>query len=835
MTPERWRQVQDLFHAAADLPAESRASFLDSAVNGDADLRAAVERMLAADAGTSDLLDAFPAALADDDSDVDTFHPEGTRIGVYRIVRMLGRGGMGAVYLAERDDVGKQVALKLVRGGLADPEHRQRLLIERRVLARLDHPNIAQLLDAGFADDGTPYFAMELVQGDPIDRFADADTLTIPARLDLFAQVCRAVDYAHQHLVVHRDLKPSNILVDAGGHAKLLDFGIAKVLDEGDAIVGRTTGTGARLLTPEYAAPEQLRGGAVTTATDVYTLGVLLYELLTGTRPYRPATASPADWMHAVIETVPDRPSSRVLRGDDRVEAGAVRATPEAIGSARGTTPRALGTMLRGDLDTIVLKALEKDPQRRYHSVRELADDIERYRKGRPIAARPATWSYRTATFVRRHRVAVVAAGIVIALGLGLTVAVARERAARARASEEAATAEQVTGLLADLIGTGNPRFTFGRFLDSRGLLTWGEKRAESLSGRPLMQAQVLTTIGETYASLGQRALAQPIFERALALRRAAQPGDSLETAQLLWWVAVMKVDTGEFDQAERLFSESRDMRSRLRGPSDPLVAESIASLALPMSERGDLVGAERLQREALAMVPGGFTSPRHIVFNLHIALAHVLVMADRFDEAEREAREGLRLTRDLAGDEHPWTILAEIHVGRALQGLHRLAEAEVMFRDAVEKTARVQGQDHPRLAVNLGWYAGLLREKGDLGNAEALARRALAIQQRALEPQHYSMIYTRVLLAGILMDSGRAAEAEPLLREAVATGERRVPASQPNYAEARSVLGACLAMLGKTAEAEPWLASGYDALRTTLGDGHSMTREARARASSSH
>jgi serine/threonine protein kinase/tetratricopeptide (TPR) repeat protein len=416
VNPERWRRTQEVFLAAAVLPRAERASLLDTECGSDAALRARVERMLAADETSDSLLDHAPG------SSMAPAAPDrvGRRVGPYRIVRELGRGGMGAVFLAERVDVGKRVALKLVRDGLARPDHVERFLLERRVLARLEHPNIAQLFDAGVADDDTPYFAMEYVDGRPLDRYCDEHRLDVDARVGLFEMACAAVAAAHAEGVVHRDLKPSNILVtkpgtlETGGQVKLLDFGIAKVLGEGPTGASRTQ-TDVRPMTPEYAAPEQRARGAVTPATDVYALGLLLYRLLSG----HPAPPPPPP-DGAIGEPDPPRPGSRQPLPSDRVTSPVTGSdpgealTPEAIATARSTTPDALRAALRGDLDRITAKALAPHPADRYSSAVELLEDVRRYRAGLEVRARPARRSRRGLR--ARRRTAGVAVGVLVAL-----------------------------------------------------------------------------------------------------------------------------------------------------------------------------------------------------------------------------------------------------------------------------------------------------------------------------------------------------------------------------------------------------------------------------------
>ncbi|HEV2843761.1 MAG TPA: serine/threonine-protein kinase, partial [Thermoanaerobaculia bacterium] len=407
--PERWRTVDRIFAQALELPPAERAVFLDAACAGDAGLRRDVERLLGADERNDTFMER-PAGellgwrpLAGEDE-------EGGRLGPYRLLRRIGGGGMGTVYLARRDDeqYQQEVAIKVLRAGLEATEAYHRFIAERQILARLQHPNIARLYDGGTTEDGRPFLVMELVDGLPVDQYCDQGQLNVDQRLGLFRRICSAVEHAHQNLLVHRDIKPGNILVTPDGEPKLLDFGIAKQLEPKVATdSGPLTRTGLRIMTPSYASPEQVKGEAVTTASDVYSLGVLLYELLTGRSPY-PSAEVTYEIERAICEQEPERPSVAVFR------AGAV--SPEEIASARKARPQALQRRLRGDLDNIVLMALRKEPGRRYGSVAKLSRDLERHQEDLPVAARADTLRYRARKFVVRNRAGVAAAVAVFLL-----------------------------------------------------------------------------------------------------------------------------------------------------------------------------------------------------------------------------------------------------------------------------------------------------------------------------------------------------------------------------------------------------------------------------------
>ncbi|MGH7507297.1 MAG: serine/threonine-protein kinase, partial [Longimicrobiales bacterium] len=519
LSPERWRRVEPILDRVLDLPPAEREAFLDEACAGDPVLRADAEALLEADRQATGFLEA-PAAsllLAAEALPASAASNVGTVIGQYRIVRELGRGGMGTVFLAERADgqFDQRVALKLIRGGAVSDDIVHRFLHERQILARLDHPNIAHLIDGGLTGDGQPYFAMELIDGSPITTYCDERGLVIEQRLRLFRAAAEAVACAHRNLVVHRDLKPSNVLVTVDGQVKLLDFGIAKMLEEPEDARALTR-SGLYMLTPEYAAPEQVRGGTITTATDVYMLGALLYELLSGHRAHRFDHHTPAELERVICEQDPVPPSTAVIAGSAR-GAGPARGTTSGA-DRRQTVTRRLRRRLHGDLDNIVMKALRKEPDRRYPSVDAMIDDIGRYESGRPVLARRDSFGYRSSKFIRRNRAAVAAAGfVVVSLLAGMTTTTYQARVA----ARESARAEQVKNFVLDLFELSDPDLSNGAEITARQLLERGQERVdEELAGQPELQAEMLGVLGSIDHKLGLYDDAAGRFQRALALER---------------------------------------------------------------------------------------------------------------------------------------------------------------------------------------------------------------------------------------------------------------------------------------------------------------------------
>ena len=616
LSRERWTRVCALFDAASVLDRDARAAYLDAACPDDAGVRAEVEALLACDHPGDAALDTGIRRAIGDVAASLTPAPHPARIGPYRVVSHIGDGGMGAVYLAERDgDFNPRVAVKVIRG-FAGEDGVRRFRAERQMLASLQHPGIARLLDGGTTEGGLPYLVMEHVDGLPIDVYCERHGLSVAQRVVLFRLVCDAVSHAHRSLVVHRDIKPSNILVTADGAPKLLDFGIAKLLDD-EGGTGTPTAPSRRLLTPDYASPEQVSGDPITTSSDVYALGVLFFELLTGTRPLRFASRGAAEIARVVGSEAAPRPS------------------------VAAATPR-IARELAGDLDTIVLAALEKDPARRYVSVDRLSDDLQRFLERRPILARPATWRYRARRFVRRHRAATAAAALflVVVAAFAVALTVSGRRAARERD-----VAERVTTILIRLLSESPSPSSAAGTITARDLVDRGVAQVRrDLGDQPALQARLFETLGAIYAGLGLVDRAQAVLQESVAAGRAAGGADSQAGARTMWRLAEALRDRGRYAEAEPLARGAFEMSSRLfgtrnpqsaqtlntlgmilhargrqdeaapmflqateifrdtLGPDHPMVSAGLANTAMSRRDRGDLAGAEPMAREALAL-----------------------------------------------------------------------------------------------------------------------------------------------------------------------------------------------------------------------------------------
>jgi serine/threonine protein kinase len=835
LSRERWEQLDALLAAAIDRSPEAREALLRDAAAVDPELESAVRELLQIHADADDALgesvtDLVPLLMSSADEelggDANESLPVGGVVGPYRIVEEIGRGGMGSVYLAERadDQFEKRVALKVVKRGMDTDEVLRRFRHERQILASLEHPNVARLLDGGVTADGRPYLVMEHIDGQPVDSYCDERRLTVDQRLNLFAAVCQAVQYAHRNLVVHRDLKPSNILVSAAGEPKLLDFGIARLLTGSDDDAPLTR-TGGRILTPEFASPEQITGAPITTASDVFGLGVVLYLLLTGRLPFRRPQSSRAEVDRSVLEDDPERPSVAVLRAQVRDTA----ASPELAAGVRGETPARLSRRLRGDLDTMILKALEKDPARRYASVDQLLDDLQRHRQGRPLIAQPGTVRTRAMKFARRHRFGVGAAVAFALLGTVSAVAFMSEHRQtvqeRNRAERERDKAEEVAAFVEQLFAASSPFAPVPGPMDTvpvRVFLDRGALQVQrELNDRPLVQAQMLDVVGRVYHSLGLYDDAKPLLERALSQRRATEGSTRGDVAESLTSNGLLLVQTGQYDQAQQLLEEALALRRADLGSRHPDVAESLNNLGVLLRERGFYDEAERRQREALRILRNEPGDVRSLLAEVAGGLASTLEFKGEYAAATELQREVLGLRRAVYGDRHPYVAVALQELGLLLQRQGQYDSAEAPIREAVDISERTLGPEHPMVADALNRLASILWWKGALDAAEPIQRRSLALKRRIYGDRHVQVSIGLGNLASLLSDRGDHAEAIALNREALAIVLETLGAEHPDAAIVTGGLATSLQARGDCPAAEPLFREAIEGMRRMLPANH--------------
>lgn len=760
-------RLEELFDRAVRLAGAERAQFLAQIGADDPALREEVEGLLTADEAADEFLQR--PVIDRDDFEFAAPSPEaviGRVIGGYTVIRRLGSGGMSDVYLAEKrgDGFEVQVALKLIRADRLHADIARRFVQERRLLSSLQHPNIARLLDGGATPEGQPFIVMEHVDGVPIDRYCADAALSTPDRLRLFRTVCDAVAAAHRSLVVHRDLKPSNILVTRDGSPKLLDFGIAKVLRESDDPVGtetaETTVADVRLLTPRYASPEQVRGGATTTMTDVYSLGVLLYELLTGRSPYG------GDHTRQTLE-------QSILTGEPK--------RPSVLARER---------RLAGDLDMIVLMALRKEPERRYASVDLFAADIDRHLRGEPVIARPDTFAYRVSKFAQRNALFVGAAGLVAVLLVGFAISTAiqlrRMSVQRDRANREAETARQTTAFLENLFRVSDPSEARGRTITAREILDRGAATVQTtLRDQPLVQARMLRTLGSVHTSLGLYARADSLLGEAVEIYRHSPAAEERDLASALDGRANAVKQRGDIPAAIELAEEALRLRERSFGPDALPIAQSLNNLGLLYVRVHDHEAARPLLERAVA-IRERTLGPDHpdlasTLQTLGYFYSSQGLLAEARDAFERALRAQLKSGRD----ENPLT--AAIYSGLASvasdQGRHASAES-LQFRSLRIKQT-LHGDRHDAVATDYANLALIRRNRGDLTGGADAAERAVAIFRRSLGADHQHFATALFTLGQIRAQLGDSERARSCIDSARVIFAARLSPEDPLHAEA--------------------------------------------------
>jgi eukaryotic-like serine/threonine-protein kinase len=822
LPPERWRQIETILDAALDLPPEQRSERLTEWCAGNPSLRAAVEGLLLSCEEPTRMRPHVAIGaplLAQVTLEARRAEPPAiSRVGTYRIIRHLGSGGMGSVYLAERDDgqFSMLVALKLLRRLWSTEEGVVRRFVEeRQILARLSHPNVARLLDGGVTEDGQPFLVLEYVEGEPIDVYCDRRQLGVEDRLRLFEAVCEAVQYAHRNLIVHRDLKPNNLLVSSAGEVKLVDFGIAKLLSQGEAGLTRT---GERLLTPEYASPEQQRGEVVTTATDIYSLGVVLYELLAGVRPGPPVRAGRSSGSGG-----PRSLASSVLAPADAAEDVA---PPAERAAARGTTPERLVRRLRGDLDAIVRKAMREEPERRYATADQLAADIRRHLDRIPVTARSGARGYRLRRFIVRHR-SMVAGGAAMLLMLFAASAFTHVQARRAAAERDRAA--EALRLATDLLGAADPRITPGRDITARELLERTAHRVErELTGQPKLQSELYTMIGRVYYGLGLYDRADSLLTRSLATQRTHMDARDPRLAHTLHALGMLRAQQGDNTSAVALQREALEIRRAVFGPGHLLVVESLAALGFAYRRQRALDLARDVYLEATELARR-VDDPQDIYLASSIhGLAASLAPMGEFDAAEPLFREAIGLMEARSHEVHPELYNALFNLGDLYFRRGELAAADSMMRLSYAGTRETLGPRHPVLSYDLRGLAEVRHALGDLDGAEALYRESADIHQEHLPPRSARMLMTGLGLGEVLLDKGRYDEAAEILREMLVIAEATEPRLEDLVGRAQLGLGRAMSELGDVRDATDLLRSAQQRLAMVYGNDDPRVRVAR-------
>ncbi len=833
MTVDRWERVKDLLHQALPLDHEQRDRFLKDACSCDDELRAEVESLLLADEGIRSSFMQSP--LQTDElggSVVGRLEPGQIFAQRFRLVRKLGEGGMGQVWLAEQTSpVRRQVALKLIKAGMYDEAVVQRFQAERQSLAIMDHPAIAKVFDAGATPQGQPYFVMEYVPGLPITEYGDQKKLTIPDRLELFIQVCEGVQHAHQKAVIHRDLKPANILVvevDGKPVPRIIDFGLAKAT--APDLAGGTISTqfGHFIGTPGYMSPEQADPAVqdIDTRTDVYSLGVVLYILLAGSQPFetKQRPKQPVDeLLRKLREEEPPSPSAKV---------GADRDASVAASNARGSDPRQLVNMLRGDLDWITMKALEKDRARRYGAPSELAADIRRYLSHEPVGARPASASYKLQKYARRHRAAVfVAAGLVLLLAAFSVLQATQLRRItreRDRATRERDRATRITDFMTGMFKVSDPSEARGNSVTAREILDKASKEmGTGLAKDPEVQAQMMQVMATTYLNLGLNARAHELAKHAFDARTNLLGPNDPKTFESMSQLGLILDHEGHEAEAEKLEREALAGERRVLGSDDPLTIQTMSILAWIVQAQGRFDEAEKLTREVIEAATRRLGAESTAVLGAMNSLGGDLWNQGRYAEAEQEYRRLLEIDRHVLGPDHPQTLNVMSDLALAIQTEGRLSEAEQIYRESLATERRVLGPEHLYTLGTASNLAGLLATEGRYLEAENLYQETLAIQLRTIGPEHPRTLLTQSELADELFGEGHVHEAERLNRETLTAMVRIIGPEHPSTLVCKSSLAKDLVAEGRYAEAEQIAQDAFQIELRTLGPQHPYTLDA--------
>jgi len=790
---KRWDQIGEVFTKVMELPIEEREGFLDRECAGDPGLKAEVQALL----DSADSSEEYFLGLAVR-AGVPTSPPErlgrlaGKRLGRWRLVELIGRGGMGAVYLAERDDdqFTMQAALKILPLGVSSEDHRRRFLAERQILARLDHPNIARILDGGVTEDGTPFYVMERVQGVPIDVYCDENRLRIDERLVLFEEVCEAVQHAHRNLIVHQDLKPSNILVTNDGHVKLLDFGIARMLEPDEGEEQDATQVHGRAMTLPYASPEQVRGDPVTTASDIYSLGLVLYELLSGRHPYRHRLVSSLSAPSVIMDTVPLPPSDICTVSDSALAGGDPQWAPEGtIAEARSSNSSRLKRALAGDLDTIILMAIRKEPDRRYASVSGLSEDLRNHRMRLPVSARPATLGYRVSSFVQRNRIATSVGALALLLALILVFvsvnSAVRERAQGRAIQMEATTAEAVTGFLVGLFEFTSTPDGFADTIRARTLLDRGASRiAEALDDQPAIKSRILGTLSEVYGNLGLKDEEIRLLEEVVQIRRDYFPEDGLELARFVVTLAGAHRENRSFDLADPYYREALNLQRELQDhPS------------------------------RLAATLSGFASN--------------LANLEKVDSALLLIAEATILAREAHGPSAMATLQTDIQRAAIYRAANHPDSAAAVYQKVLP-VLREKGDSARSLYSvalnNLGYF---LKTQGDLAGAEAMYREALPLEREMNLPVRLLTLLSNI--ASVESDQGNQDEVEVALTERIGVANNAWPEGHWRVGLAYGALADFYLRIDQPDQALPFAEDQLESFAATLGENHRWTARAGA------
>ena len=834
MNEARFNKIKSIFEQALEIESARRERFLDDKCGFDTELKKEVQTLLNAYENSDDFLEVATSENSGETINNNLKDPFiGKHIGPFLIENQAGIGGMGIVYEGKRDDkeFEQKVAVKILRQGFTTEYLLKRFQNERQTLANLQHPNIARLLDGGKTDDGLPYLVMEYIDGIPLTEYCDEIKLTIKERLELFRTVCGAVQYAHQNLVVHRDLKPGNILVNKYGRPKLLDFGIAKLLDEDltEESIGLTK-TGVWHLTPEYASPEQIKGDTITTTSDIYSLGVMLYQLLTGHQPYRITSSSPVAISKIITEEKIVKPSEKFQETEEIATADGTtkEITPESISSTRKEKAEKIYHHLKGDIDNIILKAMHKDPSRRYLSVEQFSEDIRRHLVGIPVIACKETVGYRLSKFIQRHKVGFTLSSLLIVLlvisiiTISWQANVASEERDNARI--EAKKFERVNMFLQGMLSSVDPN-ELGRDVKVYDIL---EKAADDikteLKDQPEIEADINRTLGNTYVSLGEYDQAKPHLYNYLSINENLYGTESKQVAQSLHDIGLYYHWIGDYNLADSLYSKALTIYRKVLTEPTLALAENLNDYAIIQSDLGAYDKAEELFRESLVIFQNIDGERNRNVASVMNNLAIALHYKNDLEEAEKYYLKAQEIFIELFSENHPEVGSTYNNLAFVYMDKDNYEKAEEYFYKSYEIKITLKGEDHPDVGLALNNLGAINFSKGDYETAKNYLLRAIQQHQKALPEDHAWRSLSHFWLGKVYLESSEFSNAEKNLRKSLSIREKILPPGHNSISVTKGELGISLLKQSNYSEAEKYLVEGYKGSYENLGESDENT-----------
>lgn len=819
MHKEKWERIQTLFEQAVELDKNERDRFLQKECAGQPELLAEVQSLLDEDENLHPALsESAGLKLKSMVSKAESDRMIGKILGEYRVESVIASGGMGTVYNALRADGAfeQQVALKISHHSLSSASFEERFRQERQILARLNHPHIARLLDGGVTDDGLPFFVMEYVSGQPIDQYVQDNNLSIDQILDLFLVVCKTVGYAHSQLIVHRDLKPGNIFVTETGQVKLLDFGIAKVFDSDSASPSAQTLTqgGQTPFTPEYAAPEQIMGQPVSTSTDVYAMGVILYELLTGQRPYSFDSSQIAEIQSVVTNAIPQKPSTIVLKNQN--------------GKSLFSDIKLTSRRLRGDLDSICLKALKKEEQSRYATIEQMADDIQRHLSGLPVGASGDFLLYRFRKFTQRHKVGISTFSLFsITIFSLIYFYTAQLRQQTLEAQLEAKKAAAVSEFLGGLFEAAGPEEARGKEVTAEELLAKGAKRIDTeLFDQPEVQATMFSVVGDVYRRIAEFEKAEQLFLKSLERAQTLYSAQSNEVIDVYQNLGNLYREMGQMERSGSYYSKALELASVNENTDDILFAEILHGKAILDYEQGSYLKADSLYAISLSIYQNFYGDEHSAIASLLNARASVARKLERFEESEQLYKQALNMRRKLFGDDHPDVAHTLNHLSRLMYFQGRYREAESYAREGLALRLKIFGEINPETAASASSLAGISKASGELSEALKYYRQVEYIVDQVYQDSHPYKPAIKGNIGSTLFELNRYSEAEEFLTESRRLMQEILPKDHIKQSGPALALGNLYIELGRLNEALPLLKESYELRSKRLPSDHQQIIE---------